>query len=170
VKFASPAICGGESGSSGEGGDETELGAGAGEEWSGVQKFSVGGRCEVSGKEGECTGVGEAAIVGLGSDRIGGGVSGGGDRPRSSSSPTPLSSSTSQRFLPLFSSASQAEARGPAKSRAAMAEVVRPAGARAGSEVLGTANVLQHWRADLVDEGVCGGVSGLWRWRLALGK
>jgi hypothetical protein len=94
VKFASPAICGGESGSSGEGGDETELGAGAGEEWSGVQKFSVGGRCEVSGKEGECTGVG--------GDGIGGGVCGGGDRRSSSSSPTPLSSSTLQRLFAAF--------------------------------------------------------------------
>ncbi len=102
MKFASPAICGGESSSSGEGGDETELGADAGEEWSGVQKFSVGGRCEVSGKEGECTGVGEAAVVGLGSDRIGGGVSGGGNRRRSSSSPTPLSNSTSQRLFAAF--------------------------------------------------------------------
>jgi hypothetical protein len=66
--FASTAICGGENGSSGEGGNETELRAGAGEEWSGVQKSSVGGRCGVSGKEGECTGVGEATVVGLGSD------------------------------------------------------------------------------------------------------
>ena len=41
-------------------------------------------------------------------------------------------------FLPPFSSASRAEARGPAASRAVMAveEAVRPAGARAGSEVL----------------------------------
>jgi hypothetical protein len=66
--FASTAICGGENGSREEGGDETELRAGAGEEWLGVQKFSVCGRCGVSGKEGECTGVSEAAVVGLGSD------------------------------------------------------------------------------------------------------
>jgi hypothetical protein len=52
----------------------------------------------------------------------------------------------------------------------AMAEAVRPAGARAGSEVLGTASALKHWRPDRVDEGVCGGVSGLWRWQLALGR
>ncbi len=47
-------------------------------------------------------------------------------------------------FLTPFSSASQAEAMGPARSRAAMvrAEAVRPAGARAESEVLGTANAL----------------------------
>jgi hypothetical protein len=36
AKFAWTAFCGGENGSSGKGGDETELGAGAGEEWSGV--------------------------------------------------------------------------------------------------------------------------------------
>ncbi len=66
-------------------------------------------------------------------------------------------------FLPLFSSASQAEARGAAKSRAAMVEVVWPAGARAGSEVLGTVSALQHWRPVHVDVGICGGVSGLWR-------
>jgi phage shock protein PspC (stress-responsive transcriptional regulator) len=36
--------------------------------------------------------------------------------------------------------------------------------------VLGTAIALQHWRPDRVDEGVCGGVSGLWRWKLALGR
>jgi hypothetical protein len=37
AKFALTAICGGENGSSGEGGDETELGAGAKEEWSGAE-------------------------------------------------------------------------------------------------------------------------------------
>jgi hypothetical protein len=84
--------------------------------------------------------------------------------------PRPSAAPPCSVFLPLFSSASQAEARGAAKSHAAMAEVVRPAGARAGSEVLGTASALQHWRSVHVDEGVCGGVSGLWRWRLALGK
>jgi hypothetical protein len=36
AKFASTAFYSGENGSSGEGSDETELGAGAGEEWSGV--------------------------------------------------------------------------------------------------------------------------------------
>ncbi len=45
---------------------------------------------------------GEAVVVRLGSDRIGGGVCGGGDRHRSSSSPTPLSSSTSQRLFVAF--------------------------------------------------------------------
>ncbi len=102
AEFAWTAICGGENGSSGEGGDETELGAGAGEEWSGVQRFGVGGRCGVSGKGGESTGVGDSAVVGLGSGRIRrGGVCGGGDRCRSSSS-TPLSSSTSQRLFAAF--------------------------------------------------------------------
>jgi hypothetical protein len=53
-------------------------------------------------------------------------------------------------FLPPSLSASRAEA-----SRAAMvgAEAVRPAGARDGSEVLGTAKALQHWRPGRVDEG-----------------
>jgi hypothetical protein len=71
--FASTVICGGQNNSSGEGGDETELGAEAGEEWLGVQKFGVGGCCGASGKEEACTGVSEAALVGLGSDQIGGG-------------------------------------------------------------------------------------------------
>jgi hypothetical protein len=164
AKFASTALCGGENGSSGEGGDETELGAGAGDEWSGVQRFGIGGRCGVSSKEGASTGDGESAVVGLGSDQIGGGGEcGGGDRCRSSSSPTPAAAPPRSVFLPLFLSASQAEARGAAKSRAAMAEVVRPAGARAGSEVLGMVSALQNWRPVHVDVGVCGGVSGLWR-------
>ncbi len=86
--------------------------------------------------------------------------------------PLPSAAPPRNVFLPLFSSASQAEVRGLAKSLAAMAmaEAARPAGARAGSEVLGTAGAQQHWRPDRVDEGVCGGVSGLWRWKLALGR
>jgi hypothetical protein len=86
--------------------------------------------------------------------------------------PRPSAAPPRNVFLPPFLSASQVEARGLAKSRAAtaMAEAVRPAGARAGSEVLGTASALQHWRPDCVDEGVCGGVSGLWRWQLALDR
>ncbi len=103
VLFALTAICGGEDSSSGEGDDETELGVRAGEEWSGVQKVGVGGSCGVPCKEGVCTGVSEADVVGLGGDRIGGGgVYGGGDRHRSSSSPMPLSSSTSQRLFAAF--------------------------------------------------------------------
>jgi hypothetical protein len=66
--------------------------------------------------------------------------------------------------LPPSSSASQAEAeaRGPAASRAVMTEeeAVRPAGARAGYEVLGAAALPQDQRPDRDDEGVCGGVSG----------
>ncbi len=49
-------------------------------------------------------------------------------------------------------------------------EAVRPAGAQAGSEVLGAAKALQRQRPDRVGEGVCGGVSGLRQWRLALGR
>jgi hypothetical protein len=52
----------------------------------------------------------------------------------------------------------------------AMAEAVWQAGARAGSEMLGTVSALQHWQPDRDDEGVCSGVSGLWRWQLALGR
>ncbi len=101
--FALTAICGGKGGSSGEGGNEMELGAGAGEEWSGVQKVGVGGCCGVTSREGECTGVGEAAVVRLGGDQVGrGGVCGWGYRRRSSSSPTPLSSFTSQRLFAAF--------------------------------------------------------------------
>jgi hypothetical protein len=33
----------------------------------------------VAGKEGTCTGVGEAVIAGLGGERVGGGVCGGGE-------------------------------------------------------------------------------------------
>ncbi len=74
--------------------------------------------------------------------------------------------------LPPSSSASRAEARGPAASRAAMAgeEEVRPAGARAGSEVLGAATSPQRQRPDRDDEGVCGSVSRPRRWWLALDR
>ncbi len=75
-------------------------------------------------------------------------------------------------FLPASSSASRAEALGLAASRAAMAEeeAVQPAGARAGSEVLGAAKAPQRQRPDRNDEGVCSGVSGLRQWRLALDR
>jgi hypothetical protein len=157
--FALTPICSGEDGSSGEGGNETGLGAGAGVEWSGVQKVGVGGRCGVTGKEGECTGVGEAAVVGLGSNRI-------------TPSPMPLSSSTSQRLFAAFliRFAGGGEGAGMVSAVMVRAEAVRPVGAWAGYEVLGTASALQHWRPDCVDEGVCGGISGLSRWQLALGK
>jgi hypothetical protein len=48
------------------GGEDRELGAGAGEEWSGVQTVGDGGRCGEIGRERVCTGVGEAAGVGVG--------------------------------------------------------------------------------------------------------
>jgi hypothetical protein len=68
-------------------------------------------------------------------------------------------------FLPPSSSASRAEARGPAASQEEMveAEAIRPAGARAGSDALGTERALQHWRPGRDDEGACGGVFGLRR-------
>jgi hypothetical protein len=66
--FASTALCGGEDGSSGAGSEETGLGAGAGEEWSGVQKVGVGGRCGDTGSERSWAGVGEDVGVGLGGD------------------------------------------------------------------------------------------------------
>jgi hypothetical protein len=74
--------------------------------------------------------------------------------------------------LPPSSSASRAEERGPAASRAVMAEeeAVRPAGAWARSEVLGAATSPQRQRPDRDNEGVCGGVSGPRRWRLALDR
>jgi hypothetical protein len=74
-------------------------------------------------------------------------------------------------FLPPSSSASRAGARAPAASQEEMvvAEAVRLAGARAGSEALGTVRALRHWRPGRDDEGVCSGVFGLRRWRLVLG-
>jgi hypothetical protein len=64
--------------------------------------------------------------------------------------------------LPPFSFAWQAGARGPAASRAVLTEeeAVRPAGARAGYEVLGAAELPQDQRSVRDDEGVGGGVSG----------
>ncbi len=55
---------------------------------------------------------------------------------------------------------------------------VRPAGARAGSEVLRTATALQQWRSDRVDKGICSSVSRLretwlqrgWPCALSLGE
>jgi hypothetical protein len=71
--------------------------------------------------------------------------------------------------LPPSLSASQAEARGPAASRAVMTEeeAVRPAGAQVGYEVLGAAALPQDQRPVRDDEGVCGGVSGPRWWRMA---
>jgi hypothetical protein len=169
--FTSSTICGRENSSSGEGVDKTELGARAGEEWSGVQKFGVGGRCGVSGGGMHWGRRGWRSRAWQRSNRRRWNVQRGGTdvgRHHLHPSATPPRSV----FLPLSSFASKAEARGMAKSRAAMAmaEVVRPAGAQAGSEVLRTASALQHWRPDRIEEGVCGSISRLWRWRLALGK
>jgi hypothetical protein len=74
-------------------------------------------------------------------------------------------------FLLPSSSASRAEARAPAASQEEMvvAEAVRLVGARAGSEALGTVGALRHWRPGRDDEGACGGVFVLRRWRLVLG-
>jgi hypothetical protein len=57
-------------------------------------------------------------------------------------------------------------------SRAVMAEeeAVRPAGARAESEVLGAASLPLGRRPDRDDEGVYGGVSGSRQWRMVLGR
>jgi hypothetical protein len=74
-------------------------------------------------------------------------------------------------FLPPSSSALPAEAKGPVPSQEEMveAEAVQPAGARAGSDALGTERALQSWRPGRNDEGACGGVFSLRRWRLILG-
>jgi hypothetical protein len=83
-----------------------------------------------------------------------------GDRRRSLSSPMSLTSSTSLCLL--------AARRG---GRRSLVRQWRRWFSRRGSGQIcgaGTASALQHWRPDHVDEGVCGGVSGLWR--LALGK
>jgi hypothetical protein len=103
--FALTTICGSEDGSSGASGDETELGADAGEEWSGVQNVGVGGRRGETGSERSWAGVGEDAGIGLGGDgdRVGrGGTCRGGKRRRTSSIPTPLSNSTWQRLFAAF--------------------------------------------------------------------
>ncbi len=78
---ASPAACGGEGGSGAEDGEETELGAGGGEERSGVQGIVTGNSCGELGKERVYAGVIGAAGVRLGGDHVGGGgESGGGER------------------------------------------------------------------------------------------
>jgi hypothetical protein len=55
------------------GGEETELGAGGGEEWSGVQTVVDGNSCGELGREWVYAGVVGAAGVGLGGDQVGGG-------------------------------------------------------------------------------------------------
>ncbi len=101
--IASTAACSGEGGSCGEDGEETELGAGGGEEWSGVQTVVDSNSCGVLGRERVYAWFGGTAGVGLGGDQVGGGGEcGGGERCRSSSLSTPLSSSTSQRLFAAF--------------------------------------------------------------------
>ncbi len=80
---ASSAVCGGEGGSEDDGsggvdGEEMELGAGGGEERSGVQGVVDGDSCGELGKEHVHAGV---VGVGLGGDHVGGGGEcGGGER------------------------------------------------------------------------------------------
>ncbi len=68
---------GGDEGGSGDvAGEEMGLGAGAGEEWSGVPNVSVVSSCRESERENGCSGVGEDAVGGLGGsgNRAGGGL------------------------------------------------------------------------------------------------
>jgi hypothetical protein len=100
------AVCGGEGSlSEGEvGGDEMELGAGAGRRDQGCQ-MSASGVAVGSQARKVRAGVSEDAGTGLAgsSDRAGrGGVCGRGERHRSSSTPTPLSNLTSQRLFATF--------------------------------------------------------------------
>ncbi len=79
--IAGAAVGGGKGGSSDVDGEEMVLGAGVGEEWSGVPYVGFGGRCGESGRESTCSGVGKDASIGLGGsgDRAGrGGVCCGG--------------------------------------------------------------------------------------------
>jgi hypothetical protein len=74
---------GGGDGSGGEDGEETELGAGGGEERSGVQGVVDGDSCGELGKGRVHAGVVAGAGVGLGGDHVhvgGGGECGGGER------------------------------------------------------------------------------------------
>ncbi len=68
---------GGDEGGSGDvGGEEMVLGAGAGEEWSGVPNVSVVSSCRESERENGCSGVGKDAGSRLGGsgDQAGGGL------------------------------------------------------------------------------------------------
>ncbi len=101
--FASNAACGGVA--KWGGGEDTELGAGTEEEWSGVPTIGNGDgvRCGEVGRESVGDGVGKAAAVGHGGDRgKRGGESGGGEGQCSSSLLTPLSNSTSHRLFAAF--------------------------------------------------------------------
>jgi hypothetical protein len=97
------AVGGGEgSGSGGVGGEEVVLGAVAGvESGDPISWISGSGR---TAKLSDCSEIGEAVGVGLGGggDRAEGGVRRRGRTLQSSSTPTPLRSSTSQRLLAAF--------------------------------------------------------------------
>jgi hypothetical protein len=100
---AEAADSGNEGGSSSVGGEEIIAGAGAGEERSGVPHVGVGRCC------GECNrgGVGVSENAGVRvcgrDDQVGrGSMHSGGERHRSSSTPMPLNSSTSQRLFATF--------------------------------------------------------------------
>jgi hypothetical protein len=78
---ASSAVCGGEGGSGEVDGEEMGLGAGGGEEGSGVQGGVDGDSCGELSKEHVHAGVVADAGVGLGGDHVGGGGEcGGGER------------------------------------------------------------------------------------------
>jgi hypothetical protein len=85
-------------------GVETVLGAGAGAERSGVTAGGIVGKGVGSSRLTGCSVAGECVGVGLGGggERAGGGVRGGGETQKSSSTPTPLSSSISHRLLTAF--------------------------------------------------------------------
>ncbi len=93
-------------GSGGVGGEEMALGAGAGAEWSGVPTGCIVGSCGGSARKCANSVTGDAVGVGVGlgggGERAGGGVRGGGETQTSSSTPSPLSSSTSHRLFTAF--------------------------------------------------------------------
>jgi hypothetical protein len=77
--IALTAACSGEGVSCGEDGEEMELGAGGGEEWSGVQTVVDSNSCGELGRERVYAWFGGTAGVGLGGDQVvGGGECGGG--------------------------------------------------------------------------------------------
>jgi hypothetical protein len=85
-------------------GVEMVLGARAEAERSGVTAGSIAGKEGGSEKLSDCAVAGEGVGVGLGGggERAGGDVRGGGETQKSSSTPTPLSSSISHRLLAAF--------------------------------------------------------------------
>jgi hypothetical protein len=71
-------------------------------------------------------------------------VCGGGERHSTSSIPTPLSNSTSQRLFAAFLVRFAGGGEGVGRVAVVGPVAVRPAGAQAGSGVLGAATALQH--------------------------